>query len=343
VHLNDGHNGAVASGPLLLGATRPWPALARRVAAMVGGAGIVTGLVVLAVRQVGWTNRTGMVISTMTPYLVAAPLAGTAAAAAGRQKALTAAGLATLVLFGASQLPLYVGGPGVDGPSVPLRVLTSNMRFGFADADQLVREVRDSDVDVLALQELTPEAVERLTASGIRDLLPYELLRPEWGVGGAGLYSRFPLEGVAVPVEFGHAPVVATTTVVRDGARIPMTIASVHPRAPWPHSTPEWSDELLRMATWADGIAGAVVLAGDFNATNDHDQMRRFYDHGYIDGAARAGGGYLATYPSDRGYPPLIAIDHVLTRGGPVTTKIKSLTISGTDHRAVLATVAVPF
>jgi endonuclease/exonuclease/phosphatase (EEP) superfamily protein YafD len=335
--------GAVASGPLLLGASRAWPQLARRAAGVVGGAGIATGVVVLAVRQVGWTNRAGMIVSTMAPYLGVAPLAGTAVAAAGRQKALTVAGLATLVLFGASQLPLYVGGPGVGGPSVPLRVLTSNTRYGFVAVDQLVGHVRDGDVDVLAVQELTPEAVARLAASGIGDLLPYEVLRPESGVGGAGLYSRFPLAQVTVPVEFGHAPIVATTTVVRDGARIPMTVASVHPRAPWPDSTREWSDELARLAEWTDRISGAVVLAGDFNATNDHDQMRRFFDNGYIDGAARAGGGYLATYPSDRRYPPLIAIDHVLTRGGPVTTKIKSLTISGTDHRAVLATVAVPY
>jgi endonuclease/exonuclease/phosphatase (EEP) superfamily protein YafD len=334
---------AVASGPLILGAVRPWPERTRRVAGMVGGAGIVAGLVVLAVRQVSWTNRVGMVISTMTPYLGVVPLAGTALAAAGRQKALTAAGMATLVLFGASQLPLYVGGPGVDGPSVPLQVLTSNLRYGLADADQLVADVRAHDVDVLAVQELTLGGAQRLAAAGLGELLPYELLSPSPGAHGMGLYSRFPITHMDVPGHYRNPPIVATTTFTRDGASIPITIASVHPRSPWPESTPEWSEELTRLAEWADGLDGPVVLAGDFNATNDHDQMRRFYDNGYIDGAARAGGGYLATYPSDRRYPPLIAIDHVLTRGGPVTTRIKSRTIRGTDHRAVLATVAVPY
>jgi endonuclease/exonuclease/phosphatase (EEP) superfamily protein YafD len=335
--------GAVSSGPLLLGPARQWTDLARRATGVAAGAGIAAGLIVLAVRQVAWTNRVGMVISTMTPYLGAAPLAGTVLAAAGRQKVLTAAGVMTLVLFGATQLPLYVGGPGVDGPSVPLRVMTSNLRLGLADTDQLVAEVRDRDVDVLAVQELTAGAVQRLAASGITELLPYEIVRPAPNARGAALYSRYPLTEITVPAEFRNAPIVASTTVTRDGVRVPMTVASVHPRAPWPHSTPQWSDELTRLAEWTDGLTGPVVLAGDFNATNDHDQMRRFFDKGYIDGAARAGGGYLATYPSDRRYPPLIAIDHVLTRGGPVTTRIKSLTISGSDHRAVLATVAVPY
>jgi endonuclease/exonuclease/phosphatase (EEP) superfamily protein YafD len=335
--------GDVASGPLLLGAVRPWPERTRRVAGVLGGAGIVAGLIVLGVRQLAWSNRVGMVLSTMTPYLGVVPLAGTALAAAGRQKALTAAGVATLLLFGASQLPLYVGGPGVDGPSVPLRVLTSNLRYGLADPDALVADVRDGEIDVLAVQELTPEAVFRLRASGLEELLPYNLINPYPGARGVGLYSRFPITRVDIPGHYDNPPVVATTTLVRDGVRIPMTVASVHPRSPWPESTAEWSEELTRLAEWSDGVSGPVVIAGDFNATNDHEQMRRFYDDGYIDGAARAGAGYLATYPSDRAFPPLIAIDHVLTRGGPVTTDIKSLTIRGTDHRAVLATVAVPY
>jgi endonuclease/exonuclease/phosphatase (EEP) superfamily protein YafD len=335
--------GTVASGPLLLGPARPWQDIARRVAAVVGAAGIAAGLIVLAVRQVSWSNRPGMVLSAMTPYLIVVPLLGTALVAVGRQKILSAAGAVTLLLFGASQLPLYVGGPGVSGPSVPLRVLTSNLRYGLADADQLVAEIRDHDVDVFAAQELTDEAVARLAAAGLGDVLPFHLLNARAGAGGVGIYSRFPLRKDAIGDEFHHPPVVATMTMTRDGHRIPLTVASVHPLSPWPNSTAAWSAELTRLAEWTDAFSGPVVMAGDFNATNDHDQLRRFFDHGYIDGAARAGGGYLATYPSDRKFPPLIAIDHVLTRDGPITTKIKSITIAGTDHRAVLATVEVPY
>lgn len=333
----------VSSGPLLLGRERSWPDVARLAATIAGGVGIATGVIVLAVRQVGWTSRPGMVVSVLAPYLGAAPIVGTAFALAGRQRVLTAAGIATVLWFGATQVPLYVGGPGVDGPDVPLRVLSSNLRYGEADAAHLVQLVRDGDIDVLAVQELTAASARRLEESGIGTVLPYAVLNPLPRANGVGLYSRFPLTALAVPGTYENPPVAATVTLVRDGARVPMTIASVHPRAPWPDSTPQWSDELTRLAEWADGIDGPVVLAGDFNATNDHEQMRRFFDHGYIDGASRAGAGYLATYPSDRRYPPLIAIDHVLTRGGPITTAIRSITVRDTDHRAVQATVAVPY
>ena len=45
---------------------------------------------------------------------------------------------------------------------------------------------------------------------------------------------------------------------------------------------------------------------------------------------------------SDRaGAPPVITIDHVLTRNAAASS-IRTVKIKGTDHRALLATVRVP-
>ena len=70
-------------------------------------------------------------------------------------------------------------------------------------------------------------------------------------------------------------------------------------------------------------VDSRTILAGDFNATNDHAQMRCFAADGYVDGAARVGAGYLATYPSDGWRRPIVALDHVKTRGGPLVTAIE--------------------
>ncbi|MEE0654145.1 MAG: endonuclease/exonuclease/phosphatase family protein, partial [Bifidobacterium criceti] len=56
------------------------------------------------------------------------------------------------------------------------RALTLNCRYGRADAEQIVRLVRDEDVTVLALQELSEDIVDRLDAAGLRELLPYREL-----------------------------------------------------------------------------------------------------------------------------------------------------------------------
>jgi endonuclease/exonuclease/phosphatase (EEP) superfamily protein YafD len=83
------------------------------------------------------------------------------------------------------------------------------------------------------------------------------------------------------------------------------------------------------------------VAAGDLNATPDIVQFRDLLVDGYADAAQQAGAGMTLTYPADRWYPPLIAIDHVLTRDAVATTA-DTIHISDTDHRALLVTVQVP-
>jgi endonuclease/exonuclease/phosphatase (EEP) superfamily protein YafD len=71
-------------------------------------------------------------------------------------------------------------------------------------------------------------------------------------------------------------------------------------------------------------------------------QFRRILAGGFADAADQAGAGYTRSYPADRWYPPLIAIDHVLTRNGPVATAVDTVTVEGSDHRSLVARVAVP-
>ena len=55
------------------------------------------------------------------------------------------------------------------------------------------------------------------------------------------------------------------------------------------------------------------LLAGDFNATLDHHELRRLLgDGGYVDAADAVGAGYDTTWPAGRDFPPEITIDHVL-------------------------------
>ena len=80
-----------------------------------------------------------------------------------------------------------------DGPtatgtrrSPDLIVMTANLLYGQADANALVREVRDRRVDVLVVEELTPSAVERLREAGLEQLLPSSVLAPASEAAGTG-------------------------------------------------------------------------------------------------------------------------------------------------------------
>ena len=54
------------------------------------------------------------------------------------------------------------------------------------------------------------------------------------------------------------------------------------------------------------------ILAGDFNATLDHRELRRLVGTGYEDAAAEAGAGLRGTWPDRGPFLPVFTIHHVL-------------------------------
>ncbi|MGB1226237.1 MAG: endonuclease/exonuclease/phosphatase family protein, partial [Mycobacterium sp.] len=86
---------------------------------------------------------------------------------------------------------------------------------------------------------------------------------------------------------------------------------------------------------------GAVIVAGDFNSTPDMRQFRDLLTDGYRDAVDQIGAGWGPTFPSRPLFPPLITIDHVITRNAAVSS-IHTVEVRGSDHRALLASVSLP-
>ena len=51
--------------------------------------------------------------------------------------------------------------------------MTMNCRYGRADAAEIIRNIRERNISVLALQEVTDDLITRLTEADINELLPY--------------------------------------------------------------------------------------------------------------------------------------------------------------------------
>ena len=85
----------------------------------------------------------------------------------------------------------------------------------------------------------------------------------------------------------------------------------------------------------------AVIVGGDYNSTPDMRQFRDLLTNGYEDAVNQIGAGFAPTFKADSWLPPLITIDHLLTRNAQAAS-IKTVKITGTDHRALLATIRVP-
>lgn len=307
----------------------------RSAALVIGWMLVVVAAGMFAVRQVGVTEITFVALVVAAPYLGVLSLAAVLLFAAARSRIGAAVALVLTIAVVGVQVPMFLAdGPDNSGPD--MSVLTINAAHGEADATSIVAAVRDNDVDVLAVQELTPEEVTDLQAAGIGDLLPYSFTAALPVADGTGLWSRTPLtEGTRLD-NFGFVPVQAQTTFEGHD----LTLVSFHAMSPaTPRHTAEWDADLARMRSIMETYQGTVLVAGDFNATEDHRQFRELASSPFSDAAEAAGAGLFRTFPSER---PLARLDHLVTSDDVRARSVRPLAIPDSDHLAVLAEIQLP-
>jgi endonuclease/exonuclease/phosphatase (EEP) superfamily protein YafD len=303
-------------------------------------AALVTLVVAMALiaRTSTWTWRPMIVLASGAHQAFwFAPLAVVLFAVVRRWNSVVLAAALTL-LAAWSQLPLYVGADQGHHTGPQLRILQANLRVGSADAATVVRLVYRDDIDIAMTEELTPEERDRLVAAGMAQRLPY-LFDASIPGGGAGLaiWSRFPLQNEVNHGGFAHGVLSADVVV---GGRT-ATVVAAHVLPPYPYPSVKWSREMTRLRDLLVSLASRghpVLLGGDLNSTVDNRQFRDLLVQGFRDGAQQDGSGYLVTYPTDRPFPPVIAIDHVLVRDAAVS-HLRSVALPGSDHRGLVATV----
>lgn len=298
---------------------------------------VATGFAALAfLRLVGIDgNRYTAAALALTPYAAVGGLLLGVLALVLRRWWIGGVVLALAVALVAVMLPRVMPDrqPGTDGPVV--RVMSSNLYFGRADARRMVELVRANEVDVLALLELDSPGLADLAEAGLFEVLPHRVLRSVGQGTGSALMSRHPLE---------ELPPVRPSTFAQPRALLHLPggtspeIVAVHPRPPV-SDVADWRGELARLP---DGTEAQVrILAGDFNATLDHAALRRVLDTGYHDAAEQRGKGLVPTWP--RGlFPPPVTIDHVLADKRVAVRDYQVFDVPGADHDAVFAELALP-
>lgn len=274
-------------------------------------------------------------IIAFTPYVGAGSIVALLFAVAVRRWAAAVAAAAVIVIFALMIVPRAIGGggPDVDDP-VALRVLSANMKLGEGDAAALADLAAEKDADVLSVQELTPELARKLRRE-LGPMLPHRVYVPLPGSAGGGLYSELEPIGPSRRQLPGGFPLPRAFFEVESGPRI--EIFAVHTAPPTSSSTDSWADDLRALPSASSGDT-LRILAGDFNSTLDHAQLRDLIGHGYVDAADAAGAGLTPTWPEQRDtVPPLVTIDHVLADERIGVGEVSVHGIPGSDHRAVFA------
>ncbi|MGW5311352.1 endonuclease/exonuclease/phosphatase family protein [Nocardia thailandica] len=310
----------------------PAPAL-RRVARVLGAGATAAGVlgIALYVNPFPWFPLVAATVAV--PVLVLGGAAGAVLfAACGHRVGAAVAAVVAVAGIG-TQVPLYVADAAA-GDGVRVTVMQANLLFDGADPAAVVREVRERGVDLLTVNELTRDMARALTEAGLDRALPHRHLSPGQTASGTGIWSAYPLTG---PTEFdGYVlnQLAATATVPGLG---PVSVFALHPVPPV-YDTGVWAGELDRLGAL---LAAAppdrpAVVGGDFNATRDHRAFRALLGPGFHDAAEQAGAGFAPTYPTDKPYPPLAALDHILLTHGRADA-VRTVALPGADHRALVA------
>ncbi|MDD7937056.1 endonuclease/exonuclease/phosphatase family protein [Actinomycetospora lutea] len=227
--------------------------------------------------------------------------------------------------------------PGPD--SAPVTVATVNMKFGLARPEAVVGLVREQQVDVLGLQEITPEAEVALAASGLRGELPFLVSRARDGAGGTALLARHPLAPSGLVLREGVFSQVTARVLAPSG---PVDVVVAHPAAPVSRDDAAgWAREITNLPRPAPLDGPPRLVLGDLNATLDHRPLRELLSSAWSDAAAAVGAGLEGTWPTDATLPPFAAIDHVLVSGPIAPVDLTTRVIPGTDHAGVVVRLLV--
>lgn len=245
---------------------------------------------------------------------------------------------------------------GAPASGATLTVMTLNCRTGRVDAHSVVQAVQEREVDVLALQELTVDAVAALKDAGMDDILPFHQLggqHPDDNGGFNAIWSaQKPVGACADTVSIPAAE--APSLSLRLGPSI-VRFVSAHTKSPQ-RGCREWSQGIIGLGALAsDGFADHqthpatadtttmrmdTVLMGDLNSSPDHPSFRALLAQGFHDAGLSLAHGPVASFPSWALWPR-IDIDHILFTEGIQSTASTSFTVPGTDHLAVCATLLI--
>ena len=217
-----------------------------------------------------------------------------------------------------------------------LRILTANLYNGRARPASLARVLDAVRPDVVAAQELAPDAAEILTQR-----FEHGLVHAATDFTGLALVSRHPIEVLRHRLPLRDA--MRGRLSAPDG--VPLTLWSVHLANPvdMPLKPFRRRGQLRALESALAGV-GPVVAVGDFNATPRWPAYRRIVRHlddGVAAWAEEAELRPSRTWAPYTSWPPLLRIDHAFVRGVRVVDAA-TRRVGGSDHRALVVDVEVP-
>ena len=306
----------------------------------------VLGLIAL-LRVVAWDSIEPLIVVNALNAIVYVPawIVAVGALVARRWWLAVAAGviIAAQVAFVAPELSAANPVPSWARHAQVVRVFDANIDKSLQFEPGYVRAIDRDRPDLMTFEEFTPPALKSMEASGVLADFPYRCEDPAYGATGFMIASRLRLTGCqvrTVPWDGEPTPYMVQATLSATSG--PVALRLVHTLAPFPAFWHEWTAALAAISQSVRASRhGRMLMVGDFNATWGNRGFVTLLNDGLTDGAAARGEATEMTWPNGAVVPPFTRIDHVLTGAHLAVTEIGANHGFGSDHRYLVAVVAI--
>lgn len=305
---------------------------------------IVVGLAVYTVLRLTHTDSFWLVVvaTAVSPWLYFLAWIVAAVAAAGRRWLLTAAAGVLVVISVVWLVPQWypfsraaAAAPG----AVPLSIFDANVEFGNPSLASIAGEIGADHPNVVTMEELSYGNYPSLEASGVLAGYRWHDVLPQYGGGGYGVWSDVPITGAET---WRAGPHLELRAWLHPTGTPPVRLYVIHTDAPRSGTVGMWHTEMSVIAAVLRTEPRPLLVAGDFNATWDMYEFQDILDVGLDDAAVEAGKGWEMSWSRQaRVVPPIVRIDHVLYSSGLTVTAYRTGVGEGSDHRPVMARLAV--
>ena len=252
-----------------------------------------------------------------------------------RARVLGVALIVVMVTGGASFGSEWISLPGSGATRHDLSVMTWNLDHGLRTPAETAAELQGMTVDVIALQELEPDASAAIEANlTIAAGYPYRAMAPRLGADGLAILSRYPIESIESPDNPPYLELIVDTP------RGPVRVIDAHPthgeidkasrlRLPVDFDPTDRSAAIASVRVPIDAALSRgerLLVLGDFN-TAPTDPENRVLTKGLRDTHVEVGEGPGWTWrPGRLTVLPfgLLRIDRQLTAGAivPASTSV---------------------
>lgn len=269
----------------------------------------------------------------LLPAIIGALALALLAAFAGRTTTM-------LIFMGLAAAAIALAWPWVQQPAKVatagprFTLMTFNVYYNNPRLEHVADLVRETKPDIVVLLEVVSRVRPSLDAVAAQYPYRVECWQEQWG--DALVLSKFPLTNVhaALPEAKFRRPMGAVEVAI-EGRKL--TLFPTHLSLPYPlNGRDSQNGEIDEIVSTIAGVRGPRILAGDFNASPWGATMARpqhLLDMTLLTGSDGSWPTFLPRAMS-------IPIDHVLTTKELALHSRKLFTVSGSDHRAVLAEIA---